>query len=70
MYFNTNYKEPLELIDHCIPNLKAISSLMYFYGMGEDWGKEDKSNVYGLLDSLLCDIANGLEKYAEKKIKE
>ncbi|PID47595.1 MAG: hypothetical protein CR967_04180 [Proteobacteria bacterium] len=70
MSFNVKYKDEAEIIDYCVPNLKAISSLMDVYGRyAEDYGIEEKSNVFGFLDSLLFDIANGLEKYANEKIK-
>lgn len=70
--FNTNYKSELDIIDSCIPQIRAISQLSFSHehcvsDIGV--GKYDTDTTL-LLSNLLLDITSGLEKYANAKLSE
>ncbi len=66
--FNTHYQDTHDIEEICVPQLKAVGAICfnYAYTMGAVGTSDRDTAVFDLLDELICDIANGLEKYANQ----
>ncbi len=64
----TNYKTKGDLENECVPTLRAIGAICFNYAYTVDAvGQSDRDvEAYHLIDTLLRDVAKGIEEYANQ----